>query len=78
MGGRTEELLIGLKEIPKWSLRKRLYGMVVVVVRLLGGGLSGGRRNEQGSCSSETGRAIMWPAWRCRRGRERPLVNFVF
>lgn len=52
--------------------------MVGVVVRLLGGGLSGGRRNEQGSCSSETGRAIMWPAWRCRRGRERPLVNFVF
>lgn len=72
-----EELLIGLKEAPKWVLEKAALWNGGGVVRLLGGGLSGGRK-EQGRSSSETGRAIMCPAWSCRRGRERPLVNSVF
>lgn len=46
------------------------------MVSLLGGGLSGGRK-EQGRCSAETGRAIMCSAWSCRSGKERPLVNSV-
>lgn len=76
MDGRTEELLIGLKEAPNWVLEKVALWNDVGVVRLLGGGLSGGRK-EQGRSSFEISQAIVCPAWSCRRGRDRPLENSV-
>lgn len=77
MDERTEELLIGLKEALKWVLEKVAFWNGGGVVRLLGGVLSGSRK-EQGRSSSETDRAIMCPAWSCRRGREKFLVNSSF